>query len=121
LFALAIAFAACSKKTEDSKTEFGEPVGIDLGGLHVAVAAEKNHDIAPPQVLEIASAVGSVERDCKIRAFVSLTATVKDGTISAPQSASLDPAAACVAKTIDGKSAKSLAAGKILLQIVPAK
>ncbi len=106
-----------------STDAFGEPIGIELSGanLMVAVAAEKGHEIPANAVPELASALAGVQKGCTISAVAQVTATVKDGALSAPTDAKMDASSACVAKAIDGKGVKSLTPGKILFQVAPGK
>lgn len=112
---------ACSKaQPTASATEYGEPIGIDLGAnLMVAVAAEKGHDVPGAAVPELAVTFAGVQKDCTVDKFTSLEVAVKDGVIAAPSDPKMSATAACVAKSVDGKHIKSLASSKLLIQVTP--
>ncbi len=109
----------CSKPAP-AVEEFGEPIGIELAGASwmVAVAPEKGHEIPGTAVPELATAFASAQA-CTVDKFGSLNVAVKDGKISAPADAKMDPASACVARAIDGKPMKTIGAMKLLVQIAP--
>lgn len=109
----------CSKPAPTPE-EFGEPIGIELAGASwmVAVAAEKGHEIPGTAVPELATAFASAQT-CTVDKFGSLNVAVKDGKLSAPVDPKMDPASACVARAIDGKAIKTIAATKLLVQIAP--
>jgi hypothetical protein len=117
---------SCKKEQPVDQTKFGDPVGIELQGegLMGAVAAEAGHEIPASAVPELATALVAATKACPdLKAtvvsgkYVSVRATVKDGTIQSPPDGNREPLDACVAKAMDGKPVKTLPSTKILVQI----
>lgn len=103
---VAASLAGCAKPTPDA---YGEPIGIRLDTLQIAVAATKGKDLGS-SVNDIAALFAGASKACpelaKLSAdrMVRVKMSVEKGKLKAPASLPEEPVALCMTKALDGKT-----------------